>query len=148
MTKKIIQKIVLGGVIFKDNKILILQRSEDEKIFPGLWELPSGKKELLESSKECLRREIEEETRLKNIEIIMPFAVFDYQIEKENEIKDSTQINFLIKLRGNENVKLSKEHQDFAWIEKKDIEKYKLSKNIKKVIQKAFELIERLNEKT
>ena len=44
--KKEIQKIVLAGVVFYNNKVLILQRSKDETIYPNMWELPSGKKEL------------------------------------------------------------------------------------------------------
>lgn len=48
ITKNIIQKVVVGGVIFNDDKVLIVQRNSNEDIFPDLWELPSGKKEDLE----------------------------------------------------------------------------------------------------
>jgi len=143
--KKIIQKIVLGGVIVnQDNKILILQRNKDEEVFPNTWELPSGKRELLENSERCLLREIKEETGL-DVKIIMPFSVFDYQIEKPEEIRDTTQINFLVKLIKGNKVKLSPEHQNFAWISKDEINQYQLSKATKKVILKAFELIKKLN---
>jgi len=139
--KKITQKIVLGGVVVnKDNKILILQRSKDEEIFPNMWELPSGKKELLENSESCLLREIREETGL-DVKIIMPFSVFDYQIEKLEEIRDTTQINFLVKAINDNKVKLSSEHQNFAWVSKDEIDQYQLSEETKKVILKAFELI-------
>ncbi len=147
MNKKIIQRVVLAGVIFKDNKVLILQRNKSEKVFPNMWELPGGKREFLESSRNCLVREIKEETGLENIEIIMPFSVFDYQIGKEEEIKDSTQINFLVKIKGIEEVKLSSEHQNLAWIERKEISQRKLSKNTQKVIQIAFKLIKNFNGK-
>ncbi len=140
MNKNIIQKIVLAGVITKNDKILILQRNKNEGIYPNMWELPSGKRESLESSEDSLRREIMEETGL-NIEIIMPFSVFDYQIKKQNEIRDSTQINFLVKPADGSEVKLSPEHQTFAWINKNEINKYNLTKKTKKVLEKAFELI-------
>ena len=142
--KKIVQKIVLAGVIIdKDNKILILQRNKDEDIFPEMWELPSGKREFFEDYESCLIREIKEETGL-DVNIIMPFSVFDYQIEELGEIRDTTQINFLVKVVNEEKVKLSPEHQNFVWISKNDIKKYKLSKATKKVILKAFELIPKL----
>ena len=92
--KKIIQKIVLGGVIVnQDNKILILQRNKSKKKFPNMLELPSGKRELLENSKCRLLRKIKEETDL-DIKIIIPFFFFDDQIEKPEEIRDTTQIIF------------------------------------------------------
>ena len=145
--KKIVQKIVLAGVIInKNNEILILQRNKDEDIFPNMWELPSGKREFLESSESCLIREVKEETGL-SVKIIMPFSVFDYQIEKPKEIRDTIQINFLVRVVNKKKVKLSPEHQNFAWISKNNIDKYQLSQATKKVILKAFELIKKLNEK-
>lgn len=142
--KPIIQKVVLAAVIIKNDKVLILQRSKEEDIFPNMWELPSGKKEFLETSENSLLREVKEETGL-DIKIIMPFFVFDYQIEKLEEIRDSTQINFLATLiNNNKKIKLSSEHQNFAWIHENEVNQYELSKATKQVIQKAFELIHKL----
>jgi len=144
--KRVIQRVVVGGVIFnKEGKVLILQRSKDEDIFPGIWELPSGKREFFEDSQSGLTREIKEETGLSKIKIIMPFYVFEYKVEKQEEIRDTTQINFLVKLLEDEEVKLSKEHQNFAWISKDEVEKYKLSEAIKNVILKAFELLKKID---
>jgi len=144
--KRIIQRVVVGGVILnKEGKILILQRSKDEDIFPEMWELPSGKREFFEDSQSSLIREIKEETGLSKIKIIMPFYVFEYKVEKQEEIRDTTQINFLVKLLEDEEVKLSKEHQNFAWISQDEIEKYKLSEETKNVISKAFELLKKID---
>lgn len=140
--KQITQKIVLGGVVVKKDKVLILQRHDNEKIYPGMWELPSGKREPLEQSEHSLLREIKEETGL-NVEILTPISVFDYQIEGENEIKDSTQINFLLNAKSDE-VKLSDEHQAFAWITKKELENFNLSEATRKVILLAFDLLKRI----
>jgi len=136
--KKIVQKIVLGGVIVKDGKVLILQRNKKEDIYPNIWELPSGKREFLEPSEISLIREIKEETGL-DVEIIMPFSIFDYQIKREGEIHDCTQINFLVKPVGKSKVILSPEHQNFAWIGKDEVNTYNLTISTKKVIKKALE---------
>ena len=142
-TKKIIQKIVLGGVVMKDGKVLILQRHKNEDVYPNMWELPSGKREPLEPSEDSLMREVREETGL-DIKMVMPFSVFDYQIEKPDEIRDSTQINFLVTSVNDKNVVLSEEHQAFVWITKEEIDKYNLTEATKNVIQKAFEVINKL----
>jgi 8-oxo-dGTP diphosphatase len=136
-TKNIVQKVVVGGVIFNDNKVLIVQRNSNEDVFPNLWELPSGKKEVLETADDALIREIFEETGIK-VKIIMPFDIFNYQIEKPDAIKDSTQINYLVKLENNSEVKLSSEHQKFAWINEAEVDDYNLSESTKNTIKKAF----------
>lgn len=141
--KKIIQKIVLGGVVIKDGKVLILQRHKNEDVYPNMWELPSGKRDPLEPSENSLMREVREETGL-DIKIMMPFSVFDYQIEKPDEIRDSTQINFLVTPVNDKEVVLSEEHQAFVWITKKEIDEYNLTEATKSVIQKAFEVISKL----
>ena len=142
-SKKITQKIVLGGVVTRDNKILILQRHKDEDIYPNMWELPSGKRDLLEPSETSLIREVKEETDL-DVKIIIPLSVFDYQIEKTDEIRDSTQINFLVTPTSDKNVILSDEHQALAWITEEEINKYNLSETIKYTIQKAFDIINKI----
>ena len=135
--KKIVQKVVVGGALLNDNKILIVQRASDEDIFPGMWELPSGKKEPMEDVNKALVREFKEETGL-DVEVGDPIGVINYSWEKEDEIRDATQINFVVTLVGGPDVKLSSEHQNFAWITKDEINNYEISKETKEIIRKAL----------
>lgn len=135
--KKIVQKIILAGVVVKDDKVLIVQRSSNDETYPNLWELPSGKRGPLEPSEKALLREVYEEVGL-DVEIIMPISVFDFQVEKDTEIRDATQISFLVKPKGEQEVKLSSEHQNFAWITKEEVDNYEISEETKKVILRAF----------
>ena len=137
--KKIVQKIILGGVVVKDNRVLIIQRSADEEAYPNLWEIPSGKREPFEKSEDAVVREVKEETGL-DVEVVMPISVFEFKVEKPDEIRDATQINFLVKLKGDQEVKISDEHQNFAWITKDEIDNYEISRETKDVVKKVFEL--------
>lgn len=47
-----------GGIVEKNGKYLMIHRK-------GLWDIPKGKMDEGESSKECAAREVEEETRVK-----------------------------------------------------------------------------------
>ena len=143
--KRIIQKIVLGGVIIRGDDILLLQRGNDEDVYPCMWELPSGKREPLEPSEASLIREVKEETGLE-VGIIMPLAVFDYQIEKTDEIRDSTQVNFIVKPKNNTDVVISSEHQDFAWVKENEIDKYDVTESVKSLLKKAFSFVPLLKE--
>ena len=64
------------------------------------------------------------------------------QIEKETEIRDSTQINFLVETDKIDDLKLSVEHQNFAWVNQKTIGKYKISRQTKEVILKSLQILE------
>ena len=135
--KQINQRVVVGGVIVHDNKVLIVQRASDEEAYPDLWEVPSGKKEPLEKVTDAVLREVKEETGL-TAEIIKMVDVFNFSVEKPDETRDVTQINFLLKLIGNSEVKLSNEHQNFAWISKDEINNYNLNEETKTSIKLSF----------
>ena len=53
------------------------------------------------------------------------------------------QINYIVEKIRDGKVKLSHEHEDFAWIPKEDIGKYNISENTKKVILDAFDFIKK-----
>jgi len=135
--KQIVQKVIAGSAVIYNGKCLIVQRAPDDDILPNLWELPSGKKEPLEPVKDAAKRECKEETRL-DIEVGKPIAVFNFGWEKEDEIRDATQIVFLAVLKGKPDVKISNEHQNFAWITKDEIGNYNLSNETKEVIKEAL----------
>lgn len=135
--KKVVQKIIAAGVVKNGDKILVIQRASDDDAFAGLWEIPSGKREELEKTADAVRREVFEETGL-DVEVGDPVGVFDFQVDKPDEIRDAIQISFLAIPKGPTEVKLSHEHQKFAWITEKELDKYNLTSEMKKVLQKAF----------
>jgi len=135
--KPVIQKVVIGGVVIDDGKALIVQRASNEDFFPNHWELPGGKKEPLETIIKTVERELKEETGL-DVSVIKPLNTLNYTWESESEIKDATQINFLTKLTGEPNVKLSDEHQNFAWIKPNEVDNYDLSLEMKEAGKEAF----------
>lgn len=139
-TKPIVQKVVAGGIIINDSKVLIIQRATNEEAYPNLWEVPSGKKEPMEKIEDTVVREVYEETSLKT-KVIKVVDTFNFSVEKTDEIRDVTQINFLLELSEESKVKLSTEHQNFAWITKDELSKYNLSKETKNSITKAFLIV-------
>lgn len=134
MSKKCKYQITAGGVLLKQNQVLLLQRAASEKILPNLWELPSGKKEPSETILQALVREFKEETGLK-VKALRPVSVFDYRFIKSGQMVYSTQINFLVKYSGQRlKIKLSPEHRAYKWVGRQDLKKLKVSKQIGKVL--------------
>ena len=57
--------VTLECFVRKNRKYLMLHRSQDKKILPGVWMAPGGHREFNEGLFACARREIVEETGLK-----------------------------------------------------------------------------------
>lgn len=137
---------VVGAVIFRDERVLIIKRSAKEAMLPNVWELPSGKKKAFESVKKALLREILEETNLTNVKIIRPISVFEYTSNDGTDIKDRVQITYLAE-SGEGDIHLSCEHQDYAWITLKDINRYRMTDQIKQVIREGYTAREQATDK-
>ena len=137
--KKTIQRVVAGGLLIENNKILLLKRSAKEKVFPNLWELPSGKKEIKETTQQTLRREFKEETGL-DVVCLNPISVFDYTIKKPDEIRETTQINFLVKFSPGKKhtIKISQEHSRYKWVGLTDLDKLYISNKTRQIIKKVL----------
>tara|TARA_B110000495_G_C22953966_1_gene558770 strand:- start:526 stop:903 length:378 start_codon:yes stop_codon:yes gene_type:complete len=107
---------VVAAIIKKNNYYLIAKRNKN-KHFGLKWEFPGGKVEINETYSEALSREIKEELDI-SIKINEKIAEEKYRDEKIDIILHYYLCSYL-----GGNIKLN-EHEDFAWVEKKDLDKY------------------------
>ena len=109
-------KDVVAAIIKKDNFYLIVQRNRNK--YMGLkWEFPGGKVETSETFHEALSREIQEEL---NIQINVHEKI------AEEKYKDD-QINIILHYylcSERSGTTILNEHENIAWVEKKDFDKY------------------------
>ena len=107
---------VVAAVIKKDNSYLIAQRNRNK--YMGLkWEFPGGKVETNETFHEALSREIQEELSIQ-INVHEKIA--------EEKYKDD-QINIILHYylcSEKSGTTILNEHENIAWVEKKDFDKY------------------------
>ena len=107
---------VVAAIIKKENKFLIVQRNRNKHL--GLkWEFPGGKVQESETFKEALLREIKEEL---NIIINMHKKIGE---EKYKDDKIDIFLHYYLCSYESGIMELS-EHEAFAWVEKKDFNKY------------------------
>ena len=107
---------VVAAIIKKNNLFLIVQRNRNKHL--GLkWEFPGGKVLTNETSKEALIREIKEE---------LNFTINVHEKIAEEKYKDDKIYivlhYFLCTLQNG--IMVLNEHENFAWVEKKDFNKY------------------------
>jgi len=107
---------VVAAIIKKNNFYLIAQRNRNK--YMGLkWEFPGGKVETNETFHEALSREIQEELGIQ-INVHEKIA--------EEKYKDD-QINIILHYylcSEKSGTTILNEHENIAWVEKKDFEKY------------------------
>lgn len=121
MNEKI--KIIQKAIVLCRGKFLLIQRSIEDTS-GGLWDFPGGNLKFLESLEKGIKREIKEETGL-SITNLKKISVHEFIRAK----KKKHFILFLYVCNSNSlNVRLSKEHAAFVWIDKSNLKKYKITK--------------------
>jgi len=126
-------------IYFKDNEIKFLLLK-----YPHYWGFPKGIIEANEEIKNTARRELEEETGIKNIEIISGFEhKQEWFFKLEGKTIKKEAVFFLAKTTEEEagKVKVSFEHEDFAWLNFEEALKKLKIKNNKDMLTKTNEFI-------
>ncbi|MCL5990610.1 MAG: NUDIX domain-containing protein [Bacteroidetes bacterium] len=108
------------AVLDKNNepKYLALQRTEQSKLYPNVWQVVTGKIKKGETALSTTVREIIEEINIKPKKIwTLPYITTFFDA-KRDLINLSPVFGALI--NKNQKVKLSKEHQAFEWLTYKE----------------------------
>lgn len=113
-----IHRIVVGGVVKKEDKFILLERQSDE-FMDGIFEIPSGKMEFGETIDNCLIRQIKEEIGCDIKKVRKYLGYFDYLSNTGHKVR---QFNFLIDLNDNCDMMLSKEHKKIEYLTMHDCE--------------------------
>ena len=104
-----VQKLVVGAVIYKHNKFLLVERVPSD-FMGGFVEIPSGTVEAGEDLLTALAREVQEETGLIVTSVLEYLGSFDY---RSSSGKKTRHFNFLVEVEDGE-IKLSPtEHQAY-----------------------------------
>jgi 8-oxo-dGTP diphosphatase len=125
----------------KDNKVLVIQRSQREKFLPGYFELPGGKVDFGEDPAEALAREFKEEVNL-DVKVGNPYHTFSYISENGN--RHTVEILYKVSLADTTTepcIKLSEDHKGFKWIGLDQLEHLQLSGEIRSCILRGFQSI-------
>jgi len=108
----------------------------------GHWDLPKGKIEEGESKQEAALRELKEETGL-DAQILDGFEEqISYIFRERDELIEKT-VYFMIGQTESEEIKLSHEHVDFAWLPYNQAEGQLTFANAKEILKKSDLFIRR-----
>ena len=95
--------------------ILLLRRGRDRDFAPEVWEDVSGRLHQGEHPEQALRREIEEETGITDVEIVTPIRAFHFFRGERRAEYELVGIAFWCRTKSR-TVTLSGEHTEFRWL--------------------------------
>lgn len=130
-----IQQISIKGLLFKDNKILLLKTPADR------WELPGGRMNFGESVEQAFYREISEEIGFENIKIGNLINTWSFTYTREDIDHHFIVFDFEI-FTDESKIKLSDEHTEYRWFKKDDFEQINMRNGHKETLRKYFKLLE------
>ena len=125
-------KVVVGGLIYQNEKILICQRKE-EGDHPLKWEFPGGKLKDSENNKEALKRELKEELSIEVNEMIF----FDEYLYEYKKLSKNLKLVFF-QIFQFEGEILNKVHQQLKWIDISKLGDYDFLEGDLKIINKLM----------
>jgi 8-oxo-dGTP pyrophosphatase MutT (NUDIX family) len=130
-----------GAIIFRkeEGKIyyLLLSYPSAGKTHRIYWGFPKGHIERGESEKIAARREIAEETGLKDIIFIKHFRKLEKYFFKRGDKKIFKVVVFYLAETKTKEIKISPEHTGFKWLPYQEALRQLTFKNAKKILEKA-----------
>ena len=110
----------------------------------GHWDFPKGNIEPGESELETVRREVEEETGIRDIELVYGFRkLIHYHYRKGKELV-SKEVVFYLAESKTKDVRISWEHTGYVWLGYEDALKKLTYKNAKELLKDAHEVVKSL----
>jgi len=112
-------------------EFLLLKRA-DNQVYPGLWQMVTGKIKENEKAYQTALREISEETSLTPVQLWVAPTVNSFYEQKDEYI--CLLPVFAARVESNQ-VKLSAEHTDFKWVDKETAQKLLAWEGQRKAVQ-------------
>jgi 8-oxo-dGTP pyrophosphatase MutT (NUDIX family) len=132
-----------GAIVYcmnQEPKFLMLRNT----LKTTYWEFPKGKIEKEEDIERTVKREVEEETDLKDIEIVGGFRhTLQWFFRFKGQLIRKEAIYLLVKIprKNKDKVRINYEHEAFRWWSYKEALENIKGKHNKEMLTKAYEFI-------
>lgn len=131
--------VLVNAIIEKDGKILLSQRSLDEKHEPGKWTVPGGKIDITKGDvfniiEKTLKKEVKEEV---DLEIEDKVDLIENNTFIRSDGTHVVAMIFLCKYKSGE-AKPSEDTIDVHWITEDEIDNYSFPPNVRGYIEEGF----------
>ncbi|OGL36500.1 hypothetical protein A3E49_01970 [Candidatus Saccharibacteria bacterium RIFCSPHIGHO2_12_FULL_49_19] len=137
MTEPVL-RVAAKSLIRYKGKLLLLRESAADGTQAGKYQIPGGMVEIGEPFMDALIREAKEETGL-SVKPAMPMMV-DGWFPTIERVKHQIIAIFYLCEADSDKVRLSREHDDFAWVKPEDLGDYAVPHPVPKLFEEYVEL--------
>lgn len=131
MNKEVKQTIFVNAIIHDaQQRALVLRRSLNDKFLPGYLELPGGRAELGETLEHALKRKL-----LSELNIVAKEPLYYISLADINSKGPYVRTTFEVALDNNEKIQLSGAHDEYMWLNQRDISHHKLTADTKTILR-------------
>lgn len=141
------KEISAGAIVFRkekhENKFLLLEYNYKNRF----WDFPKGNIEKDESEIDTAKREVKEETGIKELIIVPEFREkISYVYKKENKTIFKEVIFYLAETKERK-IKISEEHLNYNWLNYEEALKTLTYPTAKNILKKADEFLKHKKQK-
>jgi 8-oxo-dGTP diphosphatase len=147
---KVINKIEVhvGVISFYKGKCLVLKRTDDRRLYPGLWECGGGKVHMGENFEDAVIRQMQEEAKVVvEIKGILKTYSIDIPNEEQKVIPGLKFVANIKKFLNGSSPEISDEHLEFRFIDRKEIDGLDFIPGVEVDVKEAFDLIKGKDKK-
>lgn len=109
-----------GLVLNEDKEILLIFRR-------GKWDMPKGKLKKGEKLEDCAIREVEEETGLKKVKLVLPLTITYHTYHEGTRFILKESYWFTMKVRGEQTLvpQTEEDIHELRWVKANELDKYR-----------------------
>ena len=111
--------VAVKGILIKNNKILIVKRSENDETGAGTWEIIGGKLTFGETLENALQREFKEEAGIDAVPVKLLYTTTFFT----SWTRQVVLIAYLCESKSEE-ITISSEHSDYKWADMTELKHY------------------------
>ena len=128
------QIITVKGVVFKDNKVLLLEDRNNK------WELPGGRIDFGETPEQTLVREFSEELGISSVHIGTIINAWTFTVDRDDGERQYVVLVYTCQISDQALVQ-SDEHIKHEWFTLDDVETLHMREGYKTAIKLAFNIL-------
>lgn len=127
------QTIFVNVLLLKDGKVLLVRRSDNERLLPGYYELPGGRVELGETLEHAAKRKL-----LKELGVVCEVNSYHMSLARVDQKGPYVRVFFIADMPTDAELKLADNYSEVIFVDKKSTSNKQIASDAKSAMDVYF----------